>query len=403
MDVNPKEDDLLLLHKLIDDAEQDMAQRCGMKLYKKEEGFTQSDIYHLCGKFDSVVTVSFQPESESEELYGSDITVCVVYTRAQRVQLEKDSESLNDAPYVKAKYLLFNLDDEKVSLLLTKGFKVADVVSLLVLENHQKENFYTSSDNRILNQLKIPFEPDGDGRDIYWMYAFLCKLRNDGVALTKDEISEYLAYKLILEPDSLDEDEKKQVFDDQGRICNNDVSWAYLKWKEDAHLLTDKGKEALAKLSMVRMSERMAKLDECLKGIGGLKKLAEMHPEKCKLIVEKVLQFKDVRYNITGKHLLYLDLDGFLHIYLRHVKDLTIGGFYSERTKFRLEENDVLPVMNQVLSNIDDEYQLFRESNPTRKYRRYSDEAIYFNGDYYRVDVGTDGNVETFFKEDVRK
>jgi hypothetical protein len=41
--------------------------------------------------------------------------------------------------------------------------------------------------------------------------------------------------------------------------------------------------------------------------------------------------------------------------------------------------------------------------NPNRKYRRYSDEAIYFNGDYYRVEVGTDGHVDTFFKEDVRK
>lgn len=401
-DVKPKDDVAALLRKLIDETEQNIAQKCGMKLYKKEEGFTQSDIYHICGKSDSVVTVSFRTDSESEELYGSDITICVVYTRAQRVLLEKDSESLNDTPYVKAKYLLFDLDDDKVLLLSTKGFKVADVTSLLVLENQQKENFYTSKDNRILNQLKIPFEPNGDSSDIYWMYGFLCKLRKDGVALTKDELSEYLAYKLILESDELSEDEKMQVFDDQGRICNNDVSWVYLKWKEVTQRLTDKDKEALAKLSKGRMYERIVKLDNYLKGIGGLKNLAKKCPEKCKLIVDKVLHFKDIRYNITGKHLLFLDLDGFLHIYLRHVRELTIEGLYSERTKFQLEENDVLPVMNQVLTSINEEYQLFREQYPDRSFRKYSDHAIYYNGDYYRIVVGVNGRVVTFFKENER-
>ena len=403
IDTQPTEDAASLLRKLIDEAEKNMVEMCGMKLYKKEEGFTQSDFYNMCGQTDSVVTITFRPGSESEELYGSDITVCIVYTRLQREQLEKDAVSLNDCPYVKAKYLLFDLDKEKRYQLLTKGFKADDAISLIVLENSQKENYFTSEDDRALNKMEIPFEVEGGGNDIQWIYGFLKKLRNEGVALTDDEMTEFLTYNLILEPASLTEDEREQIFDEQGRISNNDIAWAYLKWKREANKLTETDKQSLSKLSVNRMYERLGKLDKALKGIGGLKNFSKKYPEKCKLIIDKVLHFRDLRFNVTGKHLFCLDLDGFLHVYLRHVRELKIEGLYSERTKFQLEENDVLFVTNQVLSSINEEYQLFREANPTRKYRRYSDEAIYFNGDYYRVEVNSDGHVETFFKEDVWK
>ena len=216
-------------------------------------------------------------------------------------------------------------------------------------------------------------------------------------------MSEYLAYKLILAPDSLSEEEKKQIYNEQGRVSNKDVAWSFLNWKKKANKLTEADKQLLSKLSVNKISERLEKLDDVLKGIGGLITFTKKYPEKSKLITDKVLKFKEIRYNITGRHLLYLDLDGFLHIYLRHVRELTIEGFFAERTKFQLDEEDVLSVMYQVLTNINEEYQLFKEENPNRKYKRYNEQAIYFHGDYYRVEVGVYGRIETFFKEDVRK
>ena len=402
-DIHSTEDVISLLQKSIDEAEKNMVEMCGMKLYKKEEGFTQSDFYKMCGQTDSVANIIFRPGSESEELYGSEITVRIVYTRFQREQLEKDADSLNHYPYVKVEYLLFDINEEIRSQLLTKGFKANDAVSLIVSENNQKENFFTSGNDRTLNKVEIPFEGEGGGKDIQWIYGFLKKIRNEGVALTDDEMSEFLACKLILDYTSLTQEEKEQIFDEQGRISNNDVAWSFLKWKSEANKLTDTDKQLLSKLSVIRISERLGKLEEVLKSIGGLIIFSMKYPEICILLIGKVLQFRELRFNITGKHLFCLDLDGFLHVYLRHVRELTIEGLYSERTKFQLEENDVLFVMKQVLCSINDDYQLFREMNPNRKYRRYSDEAIYFNGDYYRVEVGTDGHVDTFFKEDVRK
>ena len=158
-DIAMNKDELLgALSQRIEEAEQNMARMWGMKIYNNNNGFTQGDLYNICGKTDSVATVTFRAGSESEDFFGNDITIIVEYTRAQRNQLLQDSKCLNEEPYVKAKYLLLDLDEEKKNHLLTVGFKVADVISILVFENTQKENYYESKSNRILKIIEIPFE-----------------------------------------------------------------------------------------------------------------------------------------------------------------------------------------------------------------------------------------------------
>lgn len=103
------------------------------------------------------------------------------------------------------------------------------------------------------------------------------------------------------------------------------------------------------------------------------------YPDKAALIVDKVLRFRQYRYNAVGRHLLYLDLDGFLHIYLRHVEELSTSGLYPERSKFQLAEKDVEIAISHVMDALNDEYQIFREDNPDRQFRKYSDQAYYYN------------------------
>ena len=97
---------------MIDAAEERMARMCGMQLYKKQEGFTQEDIYTLCGRDDAVSTITLNPESEGYSTFGEDITVCFAYTPKERKALEEDSSSMNGVPRVKAKALLPGLIQE---------------------------------------------------------------------------------------------------------------------------------------------------------------------------------------------------------------------------------------------------------------------------------------------------
>lgn len=213
-----------------------------------------------------------------------------------------------------------------------------------------------------------------------------------------EEHYEYLAYRLIIEPQALTADEKKIIFDEEGRIANNDVALPYLTWKEESHRLRETDKTDLARLRYMCMMERLAKLDDALKGVGGLTKFAEKYPEKAKLIVDKVLRFREKRYNVVGKHLLYMDLNSFIHIYLRHVEELKNNQIYGERTKFQLREEDVEIVISHVLHDLNNDYQKFKDEHPDCEYRKFSDQAYYYNGDYYAIRIKPDGRLETFYK-----
>lgn len=399
----PNEDLTDTLLRMIDATEKRMAEMWGMQLYKKPDGFTQEEIYRLCGRDDSVTTISLKPDSDGFLAFGEDVTVCFVYTPKERKSLEKDPASLNETPCVKARALLPDYDTAKADNLLTSGVNTHDIVQLLVLPGTKPENTFYSEEKRSPNVLEIPFHPEGQGRDIGWMYGALVRFQEKGIAITPDEYSEYLAYKLILDKDAMTEEEHNQVFDEQGLIRNNEVTWAFLNWKKEAGILSEEDKHNLAVLKVMRIKNRLDKLNELLKGVGGLKRFSEKYPDKAALIVDKVLNFKQHRYNAIGRHLLYLDLDGFLHIYLRHVEELSTSGLFPERSKFQLAEKDVEIAISHVMDALNDEYQIFREENPDRQFRKYSDQAYYYNGDYYELRVEPDGRLIQFFKLGERK
>lgn len=391
------------LQQMIDAAEKRMAEKCGMQLYKKREGFKQEDIYTLCGRDDAISTITLNPESEGYSTFGEDVTVSFVYTPKERKALEEDSSSMNGVPCVKARALLPDYDAAKAEVLQTTGVNPHDIIQMLVYHGTKPQNTFYSQEKRSPNVLEIPFNAEGGGRDIGWMYGALVRFCEKGIVITPEEYSEYLAYKLVLDKDSLTEEERDQIFDRNGLINNNDVAWEFLNWKKEAGKLTDKDRHNLAHLKFMRSMERLGKLDELLKGIGGLKRFYEKHPDKAELIIKKVLGYRQHRYNAVGHHLLYLDLDGFMHIYLRHVEELSTSGLYPERTKFQLEEKEVEIAIDHVMHAMNDEYQAFREKNPDRPFRKYSDQAFYYNGDYYVLRVEPDGRLTQFFKMAERK
>lgn len=392
-----------ILQKQIEQLEQQMANMCGMKLYKKPDGFSQEEIYNLCGRNDDVATITIRNGSESEIMFGHEVTVCFVYTQKERQKLEQDSSSQDDVPSIKAKALLPDYDQDKAQLLATNGINTHDIIEMVVAPSTTKENLFYGKEKRKPNVLKIPFEAEGKGKDIFWMYGALKRFIEDGIALNPEEKSEYLAYKLILEPEELKDEEKALIFDENGCISNNEVSLKYLIWKEEASRLKDSDKQNLAKLRYLQMIERLGKLDKALEGVGGLTKFTERFPDKAKLLVDKVLRFREHRYNVVGKHLLYMDLDSFIHIYLRHVEELKNNQIYGERTKFQLREEDVMIVIDHVLYALNDEYQHFKDEHPDWEFRRYSDQAYYYNGDYYAIRIEPNGRLETFYKLGDRK
>lgn len=388
---------LSILKQQMDFLESQMAERCGMKLYKSANGFTQEEIYAYAGAKDCVATLTLS--QESARVYGETLTVAFVYYQKERIALEKDKTALNDISNVKAKELLGELDSSLHAQLLKDGVPTKDIVEMLVGPETEDQNTYTSSHLRKPKVLEIPFESKGNGDDIRFMYGALCHFISDGIELTPEEHNEYLAYKIVLEPEKLTEKEKAEIFDENGKIVNQEVAYFWLMWKNNAGQLTEKNKEDLMQLVKNRIANRFELADKELENMGlSLDKLVKNYPEKANLLISRIINFHERRYNIVGKHLLYMSFKSFLHIYLRHVKELTVENQFGERSKFQLAEKDLNATMNIVLDALNDEYQKYKDEHPNNRFFRKGNMAYYYNGDYYDIDILPDGQIGSFYK-----
>lgn len=375
----------------------------GAKLYKSEKGFTQDQIYNYGGREDSVFTLTLKQNSVSYKKYGELLTVCFVYSLKERQMLENDIYSLNTDPCVKAKPLL--PDQEILSKdLLNDGIATCDIEEMLVLPNTSKVNTFTSREKREIKVIDIPFEMEGMGYDIEWIYGFLKKQKFEGIGLMPEDEAQYLAYKLIIESEDLTEEERKNLFDSDGKICNNSVSYYYLLWRKEAGLLNECQKEQLNQLRQNRFLDRLALADQVLKNIGlDLKKFASDYPKQASFLLKKILSFRDMSFNTCGKYPLYMDFKSFLHIYFRHSEELNVCNQFADRDKFQLYEKDIMAVISYVMRALNDEYQEYKNKNPNGRFYRRGRMAYYYNGDYYNVDVNPDGSISTFYKGSGKK
>lgn len=386
-----------LLRQKIDFFEKQIAERYGMKIYKSPNGFTQEAIYEYAGAKDCVTVLTLTQESAM--VYGNSLTVVFVYYQKERIALEKDRTALNDVSNVKAKELLGELDDILCAKLLKEGIPTKNIVEMLVGPASEENNTYASSLLRKPKVLEIPIESKGNGDDIFFMYGALCHFIANGVALTPEEYNEYLAYKIVLDYENQTEKEKKEVFDEKGVIVNQEVGYFWLLWKKATGKLTEKNAADLKQLRQNRNMHRLELANRELLNMGlSLKKLVKKDPEKAVLLWRKIANFREHRFNVVGKHLLYMSFESFLHIYLRHVKELAVENQFGERSKFQLAEKDLKVTMDIVLGALNDEYQVYKDEHPNNRFFRKGNMAYYYNGDYYDVDILPDGQIGSFYK-----
>jgi hypothetical protein len=388
---------LSFLKQQKDFLESQMAARFGMKLYKSADGFTQEEIYEYAGAKDCVTTLTLR--QEAAKVYGESLTVVFFYYQKDRITLEKDKTALNDISNVKVKELLGELDESLQAQLLKDGIPTKDIVEMLVGPAEDENNTYASSLLRKPKVLEIPFEGKGNGDDIFLMYGALCHFIANGIELTPEEHNKYLAYKIVLEREKLTEKEKVEIFDENGTIINQEVYYFLLLWKKGTDKLTEKNEADLKQLSQNRIENRLGLADKELQNMGlSFEKLVKKYPEKAVLLFLRILDFYEHRYNIVGKHLLYMSFESFLHIYLRHVKELAVENQFGERSKFQLAEKDLKATMNIVLGDLNDEYQTYKDKYPNNRFFRKGNMAHYYNGDYYDVDILPDGQIGSFYK-----
>lgn len=366
-----------------------------------DKNITQGRLYMLAGRTDDVCTLHLREGSESYEKYGPRITVVFVYTHNERKLLENDEKGLDNEPNIKAKLLvpLSGNRGDGGSDLEREGIPVKNIESIMALHYTPPNNIYRSKEKRILNVLEVPFEASANGDDILWCYEFLCRQKKDGVGLMPEYENEYLACKYVLEKDNLTTEERGIIYNENGKVGNPDVAYHILFWRKAAGVISEKESRIFNDLKQKRNLERVEMLDKELKKIGiPFHKFCKDYPAQAQFVYTKLQTFNDRSFNTTGKFPLYMDFRSFVHIYLGHVDVMNMGSQMAKKDKFQLQEKDVLLMIDHVMHELNNDYQVYRAANPQGKFIRRGEQAYYCQGDYYEVYVDKNGRLESFYK-----
>ncbi|KKL84188.1 hypothetical protein LCGC14_1967240 [marine sediment metagenome] len=92
--------------------------------------YTIDEIYKIVGRDDKVAVLTFYPDSKAIAEYGENLTVVFHFDLFEREKLEKKfKEGVNEKTFglVKARYLGFEIQTEKVEQLIKEGIDSSDI------------------------------------------------------------------------------------------------------------------------------------------------------------------------------------------------------------------------------------------------------------------------------------
>ena len=361
--------------------------------------YSEEEVYVLVGKQDKTATVSFKTDSESYRLYGTHVTVLFLYNQYEREELDERVTNPDNrtAGNIKVRHLTSNLDKEKILQLQRDGINTEDISSILYFK-HDEQNTFHSFEKRTITKIEVPLHIQPKGRDYDWMYGFSRKLVNDGIGLSPKERAFYLAGKSYYEPEELTDSEKEEISSDGG-VLNSDIEWELLSIKYRREEASEEDKKRMIHLMRKTDIENMDLLDKYLKETGSsLSKLSKEEIDTATKLLIRIQVYKERHFNVVGKMPIYLDVDRYLHVHMRHVEEMKINKQFERKSNIQWEEEDVLMVIGKVIGKINNEIQEFFEKNPGKRYSRYGKESVYFEGDYYTLHIEPNGSISTFHR-----
>lgn len=363
------------------------------------------EIFIKVGQFDKIVTVSFYKDSKANKLFGDYICGLFLYTPQERtflqVRLENDNYIRTDG-FVKFKVLYpKDIDIKLKSQLSHEGIKASEIIEILQSNESPDNLFIETSQRQLTNSIKIKVDFSDIDLDEMFLYNINTRIER-GEKLIPNESCKYDAIMLrklesIIQPIDL------EIFNKlQKESTNNEFRFEYLKSKflKD-NLSNEETKEfKIRTSSLFRMRINLIK-KELQRSSENLKEIGNVYGNELLKIMEIAKTFEPERLN-NGKFPVWWDFERFVHIFMRHVRETHIGDRFEEKTLFQYKFEDITRLVEKVISIIDDEIFEHFTINPTKEFKKIGQASIYYNGDYYEIQVAPDGRLMRFHKKECK-
>lgn len=361
----------------------------------------QERLYEYVGRNDYVANYSLKPESNAYKQYGADFTGTIAYTQKERETFEQTYQSGSKTyGIVRFNETNYQLTKEQIVSLRKDGIDITDIAFVYALPM-PRENLFINDSVRKPHRMEIPLPLGISYRQVIGAMQYIYEecVRNNK-ELCPHEWNDYIAVKLLYYPEEMTDDEKRRSHDAEGHIYD-DVVLAMIRIKKDIDGdLTNQEQEALKILERREKAKKIITFKTELQGSGtDFKQMKQKQPEQTTRLMAELMEFHPIRLNtLAHRHAIYLDLEGYLHILLRHVNETSVESQpIKSKSKLMWNFEDLTYALKGVVGEIADEYDEKRDKQTGRIYWS-GDKDIEFLGDYYTLQIAPNGRIETWFR-----
>ena len=368
---------------------------CRLRKKYGSMNFSYEEIYSMYGQYDTFVTLDFHQGSEAYNKFSQSLMGTFKYTLEQREELEQLLKLKNI--HRSSKRILFSpsilhdLSEEQKIFLDKEGILNEDIASVSSVNRPRKNVYSEKNKKEVPNQIKI--DVNISEQESYMMMLGLYKTKlKDGCELSNIEKNDFYALKQYFEPNNITAEELQYIIDNDTNQPKLPIREKYLKIKSCYVGLTDEENKEIHNIWHIQLKEK----ETILKN-----EIQRADSNWNNLPFEQQIKLLYITYRFEDEVLLswsksiWWDLERFLHIVIRHTADLQ-NGSYKEKTIFQYEFSDIRNLIISVITSAQKEIEEEFKLNPNKNFKRQGKRAVYFNGNYYRVEIEASGRLLTF-------
>ena len=368
---------------------------CRLRKKYGSMNFSYEELYSMYGQYDAFIALDFHQGSEAYNKFGQSLMGTFKYTLEQREELEqllklkhipRSSKRILFSPSI-----LHNLSEEQKVSLDKDGILNDDIASVSCVNRPRKNVYSEKNKKEIPNQIKIDVNISEKESHMMMLGLYKTKLK-DGCELSNIEKNDFYALKQYFEQNNIPAEELQYIIDNETNQPKLPIREKYLKIKSSYAGLTDEENKEIHNIWHSQFKEK----ETILKN-----EIQRSDNNWNNLPIEQQMKLLAIAYRFEDEVLLswsksiWWDLERFLHIIIRHTSDLQ-NGKYKEKTTFQYEFPNIRELIKSVIISVEKEIEEEFKANPNKNFKRQGKRAIYFNGNYYRVEIEPSGRLLTF-------
>ncbi len=358
--------------------------------------FHYQDLYEIVGRKQYMSTFQLKSGSESFEEFGATVLGVIHYDDKILKALES---SMIDGAEVSKTRIRIDSPDRELSLqqkgdLKYRGIIVSDIEKFSFLVYKEEVEKHETGEKKVPGILEI--EVDFSDMDVDILNQnYLSSKINSGTNLIQYEKEQFIGITLAINDGRIDSRILKYLGYDEHDLKDNLNIWKqFYEVKKRRNQLTDIDDKDYREIKGILSLEKIPKVLKELANSG----LSDSEDESEKVILREIIEsIKTFSPSILlhGKNQVYWDVDSYIHIALRHVKDYQLG-LYKNKTPFPYKAVDLKTIIKNVLHRVEDEIKQHLSQDSGNDFTRHGAMAVFYNEDHYHLRINSKGRLTQF-------